>query len=76
MPKAITKEQHLQALGLFTLAVQHACEADKAREGLKRLLGATGPLGCIDDAIFDSDRQKPHHLDDALREEGYIIADA
>lgn len=51
--KTLTKEQHLQALGLFTMAVHHAREAELFRQGLMKLLGATDCLGHIDDAIFD-----------------------
>lgn len=42
--QTITKDQHLQALGLFTLVVQHARQAEAARQGLARLLGRDAKL--------------------------------
>ena len=71
--KTLTSEQHLQALALFTMAAHHACEAEKFRQGLRRLLGATSLLGHIDDAIYDDRHQNPHSLADALKAEGYTI---
>ena len=50
--RKICHETYLQALGLFTMAVQHAQKADEFSDALNKLLDAT-PYGYLTDAIYD-----------------------
>lgn len=52
MTKKICHETYLQALGLFTMALQHAQKAEEFNEALTKLLDVT-PYGHLSDAIYD-----------------------
>ena len=52
MTRKICHSTYLQALGLFTMATQHAQKAEEFSTELTKLLDAT-PYGHITDAIYD-----------------------
>lgn len=50
--KKICHETYLQALGLFTMACQHAQKAEEFNTALTKFLDVT-PYGHLSDAIYD-----------------------
>ena len=52
MTKKICHEKYLQALGLFTMAVQHAQKAEEFNTALTKLLDVI-PYGYLSDAVYD-----------------------
>ncbi len=63
--KKICHETYLQALGLFTMAVEHAKKTEEFSTALTKLLEAT-PYGHLTDAIYDG---RLTDFDEALRKE-------
>ncbi len=52
--RQITHNIYLQALGLFTLARNHAKKTEEFRDALEKLLDVE-PYGHISDAVYDAD---------------------
>ncbi len=75
--KALTETQRLQALALFTMAVQHTREAAKFEKGLADVLGIEyrlGDMGLFSDKIWgSSDPMTIADFDDALRYSGFNV---
>jgi hypothetical protein len=68
----ISKETHLQALALYTMAAHHSVEASRFYSALKDLLNCDD-TGNLSDAIFGLDNPKPKDFETALRREGYVV---
>ncbi len=74
--KTITKEQYLQALGLFTLAAQQSFNANRYYYALRDHLDCDDN-GHLSDAILAADTlPTPKDFDKALKQEGYVVLDA
>lgn len=75
--KTLTETQRLQALALFTMAVQHTREAAKFEKGLADVLGMEyrlGDLGLFSDKIWSTnDTMTIADFDDALRHSGFNV---
>lgn len=75
--KTLTETQRLQALALFTMAVQHTRESAKFEKGLADALGMEyrlGDLGLFSDKIWSTnDAMTIADFDDALRHSGFAV---
>jgi hypothetical protein len=74
--KQISREEYLQALGLFTLANGRYVESVTFARALNRIIMITPekyPGGHVDDLIYSGDQAGPDAFDEALRREGIAV---
>ena len=74
--KQISRDEYLQALGLFTLANKRYAESTDYAQALNRIIMTepeTYPGGHVDDAIYTGDTATPEQFDEALRREGISV---
>lgn len=68
--KKITKDQHIRALALFTMAAEHYAKAREFETALHDMLGYddSGYCGCISDEMSDGG-----NFERGLKKEGFVV---
>lgn len=75
---AISRDDYLKALALFTMAHEHYINSGNYAEALNRIIMTVPekyPGGHVDDAIYSDGRGTVADFDEALRREGITVVD-